>query len=119
MGPVLRIALVLSAFTVLLFVVRKLKTSQFQNSDSMYWLFLSACLLFSALFPKAIYTLSGLLGIQSPSNFVFLAVIAMLLVREFTIQVQLTQLRTKVTLLAQEIALRDCKTNRADNQDPQ
>lgn len=37
----------------------------------------------------------------------FPAVIALLLIREFTIQVQLTQLRSKVTVLTQEIALRE------------
>lgn len=37
----------------------------------------------------------------------FPAVIALLLIREFTIQVHLTQLRSKVTVLTQEIALRE------------
>lgn len=107
MEPVLRISLVVSALIVLLFVIRKLCKSQFSTMDSLFWVFLSACLLLAAVFPSAIFAASSLLGIESPSNFVFLAVIALLLIREFTIQVQLTQLRSKVTALTQEIALRE------------
>lgn len=107
MDSILRVLLVASAFIVQIFVIRKLRKSQFSTADSLFWLFLSACLLFSAVFPSAIYAISSAVGIQSPSNFVFLAVIALLLIREFTIQVQLTQLRDKVTTLAQEIALRE------------
>jgi len=107
MNPVLRILLIVCAFTVLLFVVRKLRKAQFNTMDSLFWLFLSACLFLAALFPSAVYAVSSLLGIQSPSNFVFLAVIALLLIREFTIQAQLTNLRNKLIALTQEIAMRE------------
>ena len=40
----------------------------------------------------------------------FLAVIGLLMIREFTIQAQLSQLRRKTATLAQEIALRESET---------
>lgn len=107
MNLILRIALTVSALIVLMFVVRKIKNAQFDTADSLFWLFLSICLLLVAVFPGIAYFFSGLLGIQSPSNFVFLCVIALLLVREFTIQEQLSRLRKKLTSLTQEMALRD------------
>lgn len=79
---------------------------------SLFWLFLSGCLLAVALFPNIAYFFSKLLDIQSPSIFIFLTVITLLMIREFTIQVQLTQLRRKLAALAQEIALRESKTDK-------
>lgn len=112
MNPVLRISLVVSAFLVLLFVTRKIKKAQFSTADSLFWLFLSICLLIVAVFPGIAYFFSGVLGIQSPSNFIFLSVIALLLVHEFTIQAQLSQLKSKITALTQELALHDTDTTR-------
>ena len=48
---------------------------------------------------------SNIFGIESPSNCVFLAIIAILLVREFFTTVELSQLRNKVAALAQTEAL--------------
>lgn len=107
MNPILRGSLVICALLTLVFVTRKLRRSQFDTADSLFWLFLSACLLAVSIFPNIAYFFSSLLGIQSPSNFIFLTVIALLLVREFSIQIELSQLRRKLTFLAQEIALRN------------
>lgn len=108
MNPVLRGALVLCAFLMLIFVIRKLRKAQFDTSDSLFWLLLIGCLFIVAIFPQIAYFFSDLFGIQSPSNFIFLAVIGLLTIREFTIQAQLAQLRRKMCALAQENALRDC-----------
>lgn len=107
MNPILRGALVLCAFLMLVFVIRKLRKAQFDTSDSLFWLLLIGCLLIVAIFPQIAYFFSDLLGIQSPSNFIFLTVIGLLTIREFTIQAQLAQLRRKISTLVQETALRD------------
>lgn len=110
MNSILRGALIICALLMLVFVTRKVRKSQFDTADSLFWLFLSGCLLIVAIFPGIAYFFSNLLGIQSPSNFVFLAVIGLLMIREFTIQAQLSQLRRKTATLAQEIALRESET---------
>lgn len=110
MNSILRGALIIFALLMLVFVTRKVRKSQFDTADSLFWLFLSGCLLIVAIFPGIAYFFSNLLGIQSPSNFVFLAVIGLLMIREFTIQAQLSQLRRKTATLAQEIALRESET---------
>jgi len=109
-NSILRGALIICALLMLVFVTRKVRKSQFDTADSLFWLFLSGCLLIVAIFPGIAYFFSNLLGIQSPSNFVFLAVIGLLMIREFTIQAQLSQLRRKTATLAQEIALRESET---------
>lgn len=110
MNSILRGALIICALLMLVFVTRKVRKSQFDTADSLFWLFLSGCMLIVAIFPGIAYFFSNLLGIQSPSNFVFLAVIGLLMIREFTIQAQLSQLRRKTATLAQEIALRESET---------
>ncbi len=75
--------------------------------DSVFWLLFSLSLVVLAVFPEIAYVLSHFLGFQAPVNFVFLYVIAVLLVRDFTSTVKNAQQREKLTALIQEIALRD------------
>lgn len=107
MSGVLRIFLVACAVVVFAFVARQVKRARFNAGDSLFWLLLSAGLIIVAIFPNIAYFFSGLLGFQSPSNFVFLVIIALLLAREFSQQEELVTLRRKVTSLVQEVALRD------------
>lgn len=107
----LRLFLVASAVIVLIFVSRKIAKSKFDVSDSLFWLFISVGLVLVAIFPQIAFFFSSLLGFQSASNFVFLAVIALLLYRELSIQGELVALRRKVTSLVQEIALSNKNEN--------
>lgn len=105
----LRIFLLLGAVLLLVLVAHKIKKSQFDTHDTFFWLGLSVLLIIAAAFPQLVYLASSILGFQSPSNFVFLAVIATLLWRLFRLQESVVGLRRKLTMLVQEIALRDGK----------
>lgn len=105
----LRIFLLIGAALLLVLVARKIKKSQFDTHDTFFWLGLSVLLILAAAFPQLVYVIAGLLGFQSASNFVFLAVIAILLWRLFRLQEDVVTLRRKLTTLAQEIALKDIK----------
>lgn len=105
----LRFFLLLGAVLLLVLVARKIKKSQFDTHDTFFWLGLSVLLILAAAFPQLVYAVSGLLGFQSASNFVFLAVIAILLWRLFRLQENVVTLRRKLTTLVQEIALKDVK----------
>lgn len=107
MTVALRIFLLAGAVLVLAFVVLKLKKAEFEVTDSLFWLVAVALLAVMALFPQWVYALSELLGFESPSNCVFLLVIAALTMRIFTLNARLAHLRTKVNSLIQEIALRE------------
>lgn len=117
MNPVLRFTIVACALIVLLFVMHRLRTSKINTSDSLFWLFLCVCLLIIAIFPGIAYFFSNLFGFQSPSNLIFVAVIGLLLIREFSIQNELSELRSKITQLSQEVALnnRHDQNNEADS----
>lgn len=103
----LRIFLVLGAALMLVIVARKIKRAQFETHDTLFWLGLSVLLILAAAFPRLVYAASALLGFQSPSNFVFLVVIAILLWRIFRLQESVATLRRKLTTVAQEIALQE------------
>ena len=106
MSLTLRILLIVAAAFVLVFIVRKLIKSQIQVLDSVFWLFLAFGFVLFAVFPQIAYGLSSAFGFESPSNFVFLAVIALLVMHDFSTTVKLAKLRSKVSSLVQEIALR-------------
>lgn len=103
----LRIFLIAGALLLLVIVTRNIKKSQFDTQDTFFWLGLSVLLIVAAVFPQLVYWLSSLLGFQSASNFVFLAVIAILLWHLFRLQEALSGLRRKLTVLSQEVALRN------------
>ena len=107
MSTSLRLFLLFSAGIVLLFIFRKIKKSEFEIADSIFWFLFVAVLAIIALFPQIAFYLSYLLGFVSASNFVFLIVIAVLLIRIFTLNAELAHLRAKVNGLIQEIALRE------------
>lgn len=102
----LRIFLVVGAVLLLVMVTRNIKKSQFDTQDTFFWLALSVLLIVAAIFPQLVFWVSQLLGFQSASNFVFLAVIAILLWRLFRLQEDLSALRRKLVTLAQEVALK-------------
>ena len=84
--------------------------------DSIFWVVLSVLLVVVAVFPGLVYGISEALGIASPSNFVFLVIIAVLLSKQFVDAEEISQLKHRVTQLAQEIALSGADThNDADD----
>ena len=103
----LRIFLLICAVIVLIFIFKKIRKSEFEIADSIFWFLFVAVLAILAIFPQIAYALSRILGFVSPSNFVFLTVIAILLIRVFNLNAELAHLRAKVNGLIQELALRE------------
>lgn len=105
MAVSLRVFLIASAIVVLLFIVRKIKKSQMKTMDAFFWLLFSLSFVALAAFPQIAASLAALLGFQAASNFVFVYVIAVLVVRDFTSTVKYARLRDRFDLLAEEAAL--------------
>ena len=101
----LRALLIVSAAIVLLFVVRKLKKSQIQVLDSLFWLLFSLSFVILGIFPEIASDCAALFGFVSPSNLVFLYVIAVLVVRDFCNSLRLARLEERLNSLVQAVAL--------------
>ena len=105
MSIVLRIVLILGALLALSIVVRKVRKSKIRIADSVYWVCAAVLLLVLAIFPGIAFFFSGLLGFLSPSNFVFVVVIALMLLKLFNLACDGSRLTDKVEQLSQELAL--------------
>lgn len=62
-------------------------------------------LIIIAIFPKIMFWMSELLGIQSPANMVFLLVIFILFIKTFNLTLEISRLQYKMQELVQKIAL--------------
>ncbi|MEA5020596.1 MAG: DUF2304 domain-containing protein [Gordonibacter sp.] len=110
-----RMALVAGALFALAFILRKIRHAEIKISDSTFWFLFAASLVLLALFPEIAFFFSDVFAIQSPANFVFLYVIAALVIREFSSTVELSQMRSKLTALVQAEALRDAEERALKN----
>jgi len=105
MSLTLRILCVVGAALTFVGITQQVRKSKIKIEDSLFWVLLTGLLLFIAVFPGVAHFFSHLFGFQATSNFIFLAVIAILLVKEFDNTMQLSQLKHRVNELAQEEAL--------------
>lgn len=116
MSRLLRASLIIVSVLTLWYTARKIRKSQLQIEDSIFWLGFSAILVILSIFPGIAGWAAGILGIQSPVNFIFLAIIFILILKAFSLSIRLSQLDTKIRTMAQEIAIRERlkKENRKD-----
>lgn len=99
------ITLIVASVITAIFVLRKIRKSQFKIGDSLYWLLFCLMLLVMSVFPSAVSFVSKLIGFESPSNFIFVAIIFLLLVKIFLLDVRVAKTEDKLTRLAQKNAL--------------
>lgn len=99
------IVLIAGAVSALVYVVVKIRHNQLATSDAVFWFLLALAFIVMALFPQLVYFFSNALGFESPANFVFLCMLAVVIFRQLTVSVENARLRNKVTQLTQVMAL--------------
>lgn len=107
MSPQLRIALVLGSALAVYVITNKVRKRKILMEDAIFWIMFSAVLLVVAIFPGIAISCAGALGFMSPSNFVFLVITGLLLVKTFSTSAEVSLLKNRVNELTQEIALQD------------
>lgn len=107
MSLTLRALLIFFAVLVFFFVIRRLKKAQMQVLDSLFWLLFSLSFVLLGVFPDIAIFVSNKLGFMSASNFVFLYVIAVLVMRDFSNSLRLSKQEERINELTQSIALRE------------
>lgn len=101
----LRVALILVSLITLVFIARIIRSSKIKLEDSMFWICFAALIFIFSLFPQIFYALSDLVGTYSPSNFVFLFFIFILLIQSFQLSMRISQADTKIKELTQQLAI--------------
>lgn len=105
MQPIFRIILVLVSWLTMWFMLRKIRQEKVQIEAAMFWVIVALILVVFSLFPSAADACARLLGIYSTPNFLFLLMIFLLMVKVFSLTLQVSQLESKQKELVQKIAL--------------
>lgn len=101
----LRIFLITVSLLFLIFVLRIVRTKVLLLRNSLLWLLMAAFMLVLAVFPGIAITISQIIGIETPSNFVFFVAVIMLLALLFRQTVSLSKMTVQIEKLTQKIAL--------------
>lgn len=97
--------LIAGAVGALVYVVLKIRHNQLTTADAVFWFLFALAMIVAAVFPRLVYGLTNLLGMESPANFVFLCVLVIVVYRLLALSVENARIRAKLTTLVQYIAL--------------
>ena len=111
MSTTLRIALLICSLLTAVWILRKISRNRVRQEDAAYWICFAMILAVLGVFPGISYAMASLLGIISPSNFVFLAIIALLAEKMLSLSIQVSTLTGKMEVMAAEIAIRSKEIN--------
>lgn len=114
MSLTLRIILIVSSVIAFILCVKKVKQSKLQITDSVIWIIGSFLLILMSIFSGGIEWIATKIGVQSPVNFLYLIIIAFLLVEIFIMNIRIATLNEKIKNLNHYIALNE---ERKDNDD--
>ena len=105
MGASMRLLMMVGSFLTLCFVLSRIRKSKMQIDDTIFWLAFSFALLVLGIFPEIAFWCSRKLGFEAPINFVYLIVIFLLLLKQFSMAVKISQMDNQIRILTQRIAL--------------
>ena len=103
----LRVLLIISSFIAFYLCITKIKKSQLKIENSVTWMFGCIILILISIFPNIVIWISGKLGFVAPVNFIFLVIIAFLLIQTFIDNIHITSLNEKIKELDHYIALKE------------
>ena len=105
MSMLLRGVLIAASVLTTLLIMRRIRKEKMMIEESMFWIGFSFMLIIFSLFPQIVFKMSELAGTQSPSNFIFLFIIFVLIVRMFQMSTKISQLESKLKDLVARIAI--------------
>lgn len=100
-----RIILILASLFTATLILRRIRKSKARIEDSVFWILLSGIILLISIFPGIADAITGALHIYLTTNFLFTFFIFLLLMKLFTLSIEVSQLKSKVEKLTQEAAL--------------
>jgi hypothetical protein len=101
----LRLALIAFSVLFLIAVLHLVRKGRLQVKYSLLWLFSALVLFICAVFPHIVTVFSSILGILTPSNFVFLVGLSLLILICLSLTVIVSWQSRDIRALVQEIAL--------------
>lgn len=106
-GPALRVILIVGSLLTVVFMLLRIRKSKMQIRDSIFWIVFALILLFISIFPRLVEWVSFRLGFIAPINFVYLAIIFVLLVKQFSSSVRISRLDERMNTMVQKFAIHE------------
>ena len=103
----------IAALVTLAFVVELLRRGVLREKFAALWLLVSVSILILAIFPATLNWLADLLGVEVPSNLLFLMGGVLLLLVSVQLSHEVSRVEARTRRLAEEIALLRYELNRS------
>ena len=103
----LRVALIVMSVITMIFVIRQIRKNKIEIGESLFWIIMSVILVIISVFPQISIFFTRLLGIQSPSNFVFLVAIFFTMLKLFSLSIEVAKQKQKLKSLIENVALKE------------
>lgn len=113
----LRILLIIASIITVVVLLTKIRRAKCQIHDGIFWFLLSMFFVVLSVFPQIADHASYLLGIESTVNLVFLAILAILLVKVFLLSVKVSMLEYKLVELAQSVAIESAEAKKKEKRE--
>lgn len=116
MGMQLQLFLSICAILFLCATISYIRKKGLDLYHSIMWFLGAAILLLMAVFPAPITALAGLVGVETPSNFVFLILIAFLLLTSLSMSAAISRQHTRIKHLVQSVAILENRLERLERE---
>lgn len=113
---VLRIFLIVVSFISIVYVIRRIRKAKLKIDYSLFWIIVSVLIMLLAVFPQLAIKMASLMGVMSAVNLIYLVMIFILLLHNFSMTMKISSLESKINNLTEEIAIRE-KMNSNKNED--
>ena len=100
-----RLMLFLMSLLSIVFFLSRIRKAKMRVDDSLFWIIFAFLGIILSIFPGILNWLAGLFGIISPVNFLFLVLLFILIIRNFSLTVKVSQLQMKLNRLGQDYAM--------------
>lgn len=101
----LQIEMVIAALALLIIIIFSLAKSRLSIRNSITWLLLPIIFIIVAIFPDPLQSFANWLGFETLSNFIFLVIIAILILICFFITLSNSKQQDQIAKLNQEISI--------------
>lgn len=101
----LRIILLIVSVLNCIWTLSGIRKARIKIESSIFWIVFSVVLLIISFVPELVKLGADLLGVQTSSNFVFLVIIFLLMIKLFRLSMHFSQLEKKIDYLVQRYAI--------------
>ena len=101
----LRVILIIASVINCVWILQQIRKAKVKIEDAVFWILFSGVLIFISICPEVVEIGTKITGVQAPVNFVFLAIIFILILKIFRMTIRISQLENKIQTFAQRYAL--------------